>query len=215
MAATTFEMTKSWGKLRMMLDPTKFKAALDSNIGKATLFNAKMVEREIRQRIVAKKYAAGAPLTALIKGSSKPLVDHADMMNACAHEIINSGQAWVGVKRTAVGGAYPGGVFNLAVALHEGTTITVTPAMRGLFWMLFRATRAKDPSKLDGRALEIYSLWARSGSTPIYPLKETTTQITIPPRPFIRAVFDDKIIADRCKKNWEKAVNSAISSSAK
>lgn len=204
-----WKMTGSWGKLRYMLAPHKYKPVLDKYIEKATKFNALMVQREIRARIRSGKYDKNAHLTQVIKGSSKPLVNNADMWKSVSHQMVNPLTAWVGVMRTAKSEDGED-LFNLALALHEGETITVTDAMRLLFLILFEATRQGKATdvKLEGRAEQIYEQW--KGEEPIYPLKPDTELIVLPPRPFIRDVFDDKKIQAMCKQNWEKAIKEGL-----
>lgn len=199
--------TAGWGRFRAILRGAQFTAALEKNIGMATRFNALQVQKAIRQNI---KHAASTPnaaLTILIKGSSKPLVDHGDLFQAISHQIITPYSAFVGVLKKE----NDEHVTDLIKTLHDGGTIPVTPAMRGLFFYLWKLTTgALTRDKVtEGRLTEIYDRIEGTGKI-IYPLKDTTTAIHIRPRPFMKEVFDDKEIAKYCKINWTKAIDSAI-----
>lgn len=74
-----------------------------------------------------------APLTVLIKGSSRPLVDRGDLRQSIDTEVHGKGRDVVGAvgvlrsRRTKRGGKR---LFNVAVALHNGFVIRVTPQVR-------------------------------------------------------------------------------------
>lgn len=218
-----------WQKMRALLNPTKFQAALKKNIRRATEINALIILKEIRKRVQEGGYSANAALTVLIKGSSKPLVGTGDdeLFKAVTHEMVNDFSAFIGVLKSARGKSGEPMV-DVAAVIHEGMTIKVTDKMRGLFIALADATRPperkwdKDPATgrftsrtatrketpLTGRAKEIFDQIKGRGQ--VKPLKPSTTQIVIPPRPFIKSVFEDPKIQKRIQENWKKAIDSAI-----
>lgn len=199
-----------WKQLQAMLDPAKFSERLHKNVRRATQFNGMLVQREVRERVYKVGYHANAPLTIIIKGSSKPLVDDNELMRAVTSRVIDDFNVFVGVLRSAKGS--DGELFNLAVLLHEGGNIPVTTRMRNMFMLLWFATKAgataKDIAKLEGRALEIYK--DLNGRGTIYPLKATTDHITIPPRPYLKTVFEDPDVLKKVQDNWRKAVENAL-----
>jgi hypothetical protein len=169
---TTFEMT-GWKKLKTIFSPADFGAVLVPNLRKATAYNAQLVRKEIRQRIVDMKYSPNAKLTIMLKGSSKPLVGmDSALFNGVTTTVVNEKTAFVGVLRQARHGNQTG-LANLAEMLHDGMTIQVTPKMRHLFLLLFEASQGRlDPSKLTGRAAELWEQLKGKGT--IYPIRPST-----------------------------------------
>ena len=203
------DLTGDWGKLGQVLDKKKWQSLLERNINRATLANALLVRKEIRRRIKGKSYSPNAKLTILLKGSTTPLVDESLMWQAVTTVLVDAYTAFVGVRRTARTNGQ--GLADVAAIVHEGTEMRVTPAMRGLFFILSLATRSAQPKKppvLTGRAKELYEKLGGRGR--IYPLSPTTTKIRIPGRPFIKVVVEDRAIKARCIINWQKAVEASF-----
>jgi hypothetical protein len=203
MPKTTLVPTGAWGKLRLMLDPKKFKAKLEKNVRKATKLNAALVEREIRKGIQSGSWSKNAQLTVMFKHSRSPLIGpgDAELFKAITSEMVDSFTAFVGVKRMS-------GMFNVAAAIHEGSTIAVTPKMRGLFLVLAAASRGEKVG-LSGRAKEMFDMLGGAGE--IRPLKDSTSTIIIPPRPFIRMAFENPTVKAKIQANWQKAVAATFS----
>jgi len=207
----SFKLTGQWKRLGMLLDPNAFQGRLARHVERATQLNALLVQREIRKYIQTGRggYAANAPLTTALKQSSKPLVDDADLFGAIATRKIDPYRAFVGILRQSRDRS-GNRMVNLAVALHEGTSIPVTPAMRGLFYALHAvSTGQADSSTLTGRAKEI---WERVGGkgVVVLPLKPSTVAIVIPSRPFIKKVVEQESIIHQCRDNWTRAVGYAL-----
>jgi len=94
----------------------------------------------------------------------------------------------------------------LAEILHDGATIPVTPRMRAMFYYLSMASMGRmDPGRLTGAAAE---MWKRQPGG-YFGLSEDTTHIEIPPRPFIREVFEDKATINFVQANWQNAFRRA------
>jgi phage gpG-like protein len=77
----------------------------------------------------------GQPFTPLLKWtkdrkhSSKPLIDHGDLLGSITHEVVGNGDVWIGARR-GVRTQNGQDIVNIA-AVHEfGTVIDVTPKMR-------------------------------------------------------------------------------------
>lgn len=195
-----------WDRLRSMLDPKLFDERMKRNLKKATQLNALIIVKEIRKRIQGGGYSANAALTTLLKGSSKPLIGPGDneLFKAITHQMVNESTAFIGVLRSARSESGKPMV-DVAGAVHEGVEIVVTDAMRGLFLVLAKVTTGDmSPDKLTGRAAILYK--QLSGRGPVKPLKASTTAIRIPPRPFIRSVFEDPTIKKKIKANWMAAI---------
>jgi len=194
--------------MAMILDAGRFDRAQRSLMRTATYRAGKYVESRIRIQIKKAPYTPNASLTTAIKGSTKPLVDHADIWKAITTSRVDPNTVFVGVLNTALG---PDGkrLVNITAVIHDGFAIPVTKKMRGLFHVLWLATTGKmDPAQLTGRAAEIYS--RLNGRAVIQRLKPSTTTIVIPKRPFIRDVFEDQAVRAAVMKYWEDAYDRAV-----
>lgn len=179
----------------------RFSTVLRKHMGRATELNGLVGAREQRRTIASGKLAANAALTVFIKGSAKPLVDFADLYGSITYEVINEFTVFVGVLRADEEG------FNIAMALHEGTQAKVTPAMRGMFLYLWKASTGVIPaSQLYGRAAE---LWARKPGGWL-PLDPSTEVITTPRRPWVEITFQDGAFKAKIQQNWEQALDAVF-----
>lgn len=203
------KLDAGWQKMASAMDPKRFKANMDANMNKATQFNGLLILQAIRQRVKARKYAKNAALTILIKKSSVPLIDDADLWGAVTTKNINAYTLFVGVLRTTMG---PDGkpLTSLVEFLHEGGSIQVTDKMRNMFILLSEVGQGKrDIATLEGRTAEIAKALG-SRISQIKPLKAGTTAIVVPPRPFIGDVINDPSIKQKCTNNWIKAAKAAV-----
>lgn len=195
---------KRWLKA---LDPKAFTQNMRTNVRTATVLNGKIGEAYLRKMIQnsAGKLKPNAPLTKQIKGSAKPLADQGLLFQAITSKVTDDFTVFVGVLRTSE-------AYNLVETLHDGKVIKVTPAMRGMFFMLWKASIGEiDPSKLTGRAAE---LWKRKPGG-WYPLRDDTVVVVLPSRPFIRLVFQNPQFKKLVKDNWTKALAASFKDQAK
>lgn len=182
--------------MKAVADPPKFYAYLGQNMRKASELNGKLGERFMRKAIQSGNLAPNADLTVFIKSSSKPLVDKGDLFKSINSRIIDDYTVFCGVLKAS-------DFSNIARIIHEGVVIQVTPAMRGMFLFLFKASIGEmDPSKLTGRAAE---LWGRQPGG-WKPLRESTVAIVIPPRPWATIVFADAEFKAKVGANWHAAL---------
>lgn len=198
-----------WVRFKRVIDPRLFTARLRRSVGRATARNALLGVRQVRRELKGGVPPANAPLTAELKGGSKPLVGTkgADLFNAVTSDVVSWDLAIVGAKRMSRNNA------NVAAIVHQGARIRVTAAMRTMFLILAWATKRWNEGKpiphLEGRALE---LWQASRSKQFYPLEQGTREIVIPSRPFIRYAFQDPVFKRTVELNWSVAVTRALSS---
>lgn len=185
-------------KFAKMLAPASFQRYMRRHIPRATGQNAMFAAQKMKKILQSggSNLAKNAPLTIMIKGSSKPLVDKGLMVQAITNQKIDDFTAWAGISPNDPNA-------DLMKIVHDGVTLRVTPAMRGMFFMLWKASTGQiDSSKLTGRAAELF---ARQPSGWL-PLKATTTAIVIPGRPFTKIAIDDVALRLRMKANWERAL---------
>lgn len=211
MPVKVFTPGKGWRILAKALDPKLSQPVLQKYVGRATEANAAMVRGAVRQNI---RHGVGlqenAPLTALIKGGKRPIVGTPglDMFNAIIYEVQDWRVALVGVKRFA------GETVNVAEIVHEGKTINVTKKMRGLFWVLWLASKGRiKPGELTGRAKEIFE--ETKGAKGIKPIGETKKKIVIPSRPFLKITIEDDEVRKKAKAHWLNAVQATYAELAK
>jgi hypothetical protein len=195
-------MGAEWKRFAKLLQPGRFTQSLHKHVGSASRKLAPKLAKAMRLRIRQATTAKNAALTIAVKRSSKPLVDFGDLFKAVTARRMAWDLVFAGVLRTAAG-------FNIAVTLHEGHAVPVTPKMRGLFLVLAQASRAKAEGyqmpKLIGRAAELF---ARFQSW--YPLRPSTRMIKIPPRPFARETVDDPKVRKMVVDDWSDAVQRAL-----
>jgi hypothetical protein len=130
-------------------------------------------------------------------------VDKGDLWQAITSKQRRWDRVFVGLLQTDA-------LFNIGRALHEGATIPVTKKMRAMFFYLWLASqqaqghRTGRPVRLTGRAAELFDRFKDWK-----PLRDTTTAIKIPPRPFIAEALNDDA-KQKMKLNWANAVQAAI-----
>ncbi len=201
MARTGIRRTGDWGKWEAALKPGQMERAIKRRMRQASALNGKLAQRAIRQAIRTGGFAPNAPLTIHIKSSSKPLVDQGTgLFQAITSMVVDDTTVFAGVLRTD-------GAFNIAMALHEGAVLPVTPAMRGMFFWLWQASiGAIDSSALTGRARQ---LWERQPGG-WRPLKPGTSRILIPGRTFVRTAFANPRLKKLARENWKQALQAAM-----
>lgn len=203
--STTFKLNAGFDKLRDILNPGKFRKRLNLNIGKAVQLNAKLVEKAIRNELKTGMSPRQSALSAYIKGSSKPGIDNADLFKAVTSTKMKLMTYFVGVLRT-------NGAFNIAELVHFGATIEVTPAMRGMFFMMWLVDKGRMPeSSLSGRAAELYR--RRKGGWK--PLKRSTTRIVIPERRFVTRAMANATLKKKIARNFARAAQLALGGARK
>ncbi len=196
---------KDWKRFGRALDSSRFRRIARKHLRKATDRNGLEAQAAIRRQIRAGGFEANATLTKEIKKSGKPLVDKGtSLFQAITSKIENDTSVFVGVLQTD-------SFYNIALSLHNGQAIPVTPKMRLMFRVLHWVSIGNmDPSELDGAAAE---LWRRKPGGWL-PLKDSTVAIIIPPRPFIEAGFEEEKLKQRVRNNWNRALATAMKEQA-
>lgn len=200
MAKSGWKPDEGWKRLKMALDPGKMDKEIRKQLRRATKRNAKLVEAAIRKEIRKGNFERNAALTVAIKDSTKPLVDRGQLFQFVTSKTFGDSTLFVGVLRTDEN-------YNIAAALHEGSTATVTPKMRGLFFVLWQASIGEmSPAALTGRAAELFERMPQGW----LPLKAGTKFIVNPPRPFIEQAIKDAGLKEKIAGNWKMAIAEAV-----
>jgi len=189
-----------WEKLQRQLSDDGFRTKVTAEMKRATRTNAAIVRREVKESLRGGSYAANAVLTRFIKGSSRPLVDTGQLFKAIAFRSTSPFRAEIGVLK----GHHSA---NIALIVHEGATIPVTPAMRGMFALLEDVSEGRrEPGRLTGRARELYARQEKGWKA----LRPSTTAIRIPPRRFFLPVIQNAELHRLLAKNWLAAAAAAV-----
>jgi hypothetical protein len=200
------KLDKGWKKYKNAILPTNFKSVINNNLNNIKVENAEVIKNAIKKTITTENFEKNAPLTVKIKSSRQPLVDTGRKLNNSIKYIeIKNNEMFIGVPKTDEN-------FNLALTLHEGATIRVTDKMRAMFNALWAVSSGMvDASILKGRAK---ALWERSPRN-WYPLKDQTTNILIPSRPFIFYTFSNISLKNKIKENWMKILKKTFKTIAR
>lgn len=182
------------------------KPAMKKHLKRASGLVGKFAEKEARKVISSSRLEDNRPLTIALKGENKPLVgSSSELFRAITSKVLGDGTTvFVGVLKTSSS-------FNIARFLHDGGTIEVTPAMRGMFFFLWKVSEGTMKSgDLSGRAAELWSDMPGGWR----PLKDSTTHIVIPRRPFMEIVFRDAAFKKKVRGKWEMAIQAAMKEQA-
>lgn len=162
-----------WDEWVRRLDGADFRARLRVETERAFKQIGLYMVGAMRRAIRSGVYAKNSPFTIAYKGSSKPLVDHGDLIRALAFEVVHADGRlvlFVGINRKARSRTNAR-VYDIALALHEGFSLRVTPAMRRAVWAKLRQRRPKSKFRGDPSFTRLY--------------------YHIPPRPFIMGPVTD------------------------
>ena len=198
--SATIKLTGEWASLKALLDPRRTRREVDQEAIKALAKVAKKIAKSALER---GGLDANAQLTQILKGRDDPAKDTGEMLAAIRVIVLPQFRGvWVGIPKGHRKA-------RLAELVHDGATIEVTEAMRGMFRMLWMASEGKlDPQKLTGRAA---ALW-KVKQTGWLPLKPETEHIVIVERPFMSLAFQDLHGIDSIGDALQGAVHKALRS---
>ncbi len=184
----TFKNTKKFEKF---LSPRHFKI-LEVEVRKATADNLILVQDSIIRRILSRGFGkkANSPLTLALKDTNVPLVDSGDMAKAIEVELQSSFTGTVGFLRDQKS-SHGMKISTVVKGLEEGFTVKLTGPMRRLLFLKMR--RAGIPENPPG----------------VTSSRGKSSDLRIPPRPFITPVFNSKFTRAKIQKNWKDAVKRA------
>lgn len=162
--------------------------------------------KEIKTRIIAKRYLANSPLTLALakRGKKTPLLKEKNLVDAMSYAIIKSFEAEVGFVKAAesTGGVRSGPheMKKVVELMHKGYIIDVTPKMRkAIFAALNEQRTAK--GRLTQQAKGIVKGLQLKG------LRRTMTW-RVPPRPFLTEVYKDPAVIAKLRQVWRESLES-------
>lgn len=178
--AVAYLKLEGFDELARAIDDKQFRAMVVRKLRKKNMVLSQIGVSTLKDTIRNGAFYRNSPVTVALKGSSKPLIDNADLLGNCNAKIVPWGFV-CGTQRISSGGA------DIAVILHEGATVPVTDRMRSA-WKYF--------AKLSGGRVK--------------PLKASTTHIRIPERPYLRMAFvDDQTFGRTVIRGWILALIEA------
>ena len=117
------KLAGDWNRLDEILNPAKLAEGIRQAAARVGNYGASQVKKGIVSGSPGgQTFAPNSPLTIARKGSSKPLINHGDLVGSITYQIIDSENVFIGVKK--------GKEVNIAAVHEYGCTIRVTPKMR-------------------------------------------------------------------------------------
>jgi len=188
---------------------------MNENMKRATLHNATNTRDAIKKTIQRGRpeWDSNSPLTRSVKGSSKALVDHGDLMNSVGYKVVSPFVFFIGVPRTAKhsSGAK---MVNIAAVQEYGATIRPKKAKILAIPVTREAQRLSRQHRgvrnipglfRPGNKKILARAGSKGGFEVLFILKE---QVVIPPRPFIQTTFQDEQSA--ISRRWQKGASDAL-----
>ena len=144
-----FRLKGDWGRFLRFLDPRRARREFRRRTRREMERQVALLRRDVIGYIDGERHGVpNSPLTILIKGSSRPLVDRGDLRAGVRTAVSDAGstasavrlRGAVGVLRTA---RKKGGksLVDVAVALHEGFVIRATEKVRAAVFAELRKRR--------------------------------------------------------------------------
>ena len=209
MGKSTIKLTGPWDEVTASLDPKAWNASLRRHVVKAHKLVGLAWQTTARRAIRRGDYAANSPLTIILKGSSKPLVDGGDLFQALSFQVAQGGGSSTTTLRMGIVRGRKGANeerINVGHVLHEGATIDVgaNPQVRRKVWAMVGAKlRAAGALKQAQResVLKAAGVLGTGGGKSIW---------VIPPRPFITQPAQDGGFQKIAQKAYTQAVERAL-----
>lgn len=191
--------------LMRALEPARVNAILDAVYKSAFQRIGEIAVAAIRNAIRADEYEPNSPITVILKGSSKPLVDHGDLIQAVSYSQPTPRSLQVGMIKTVVA---KGETYNIGVILHEGASIDVGahPKVRTKVWAMVSealGTRRRGASLTSTwrAAVALAGSHGGSGRKDIW---------IIPARPFISGPLQGPAFQAKLERVYEMAAKQAV-----
>lgn len=181
-----------------------------------------------RKAIRAGVYAPNSPVTVILKGSSKPLVDHGDLFQGITFQVVDPYNVRLGIMRARSGDK----LVNIGLVLHEGATIDVkaNPRVRMAVWAKIRSRVSPDAlAALNARqrksvtaAASTLGVRRRSGRAwterqrrwwfaQMHGPKAAARDVwIIPPRPFLSSIAESADFQAVILRHYTDAIKAAF-----
>lgn len=211
MARAEIKLTGPWDDLEASLVPAAWNEALERHVTRAHKIVGLAWQTVARRMINSgTAYLPNSPMTVLLKGSSRPLVDNGDLFQALTYQATTQPGGVMTLRLGVVRGR-KGGTderINIAHILHEGATINVgtNPQVRRKVWAMAR-DRLRSAGELRDKqrdtVLKAAGVLSTGGGA-------TRSIWVIPSRPFIERPTMDGGFQKAAKKAYTRAVEEAL-----
>lgn len=173
---------------------------LEREIRRGTIRASLFLVTKVKEAIKARRYTKNSPLTLALTRGDIPLLKEKNLFDALGFELKNSFESEVGVMkgRKSTGGvrSSPHDMQKIALLLHEGYTIDVTPEVRAA---IFSALRERGGRRASS-ALKTLDRNEGRGKT----------KYRVRPRKFLSSVFKNPSNQEKVKKIWRESLETAF-----
>ena len=173
---------------------------LESEVRRGTIKASLFLITKVKEAIKARRYTSNSPLTLALTRGDIPLLKEKNLFDALGFELKNSFESEVGVMkgRKSTGGVAspPHDLQKIALLLHEGYTIDVTPEVRAAIFHALRE-RGGRRAKSALRAID-----QNEG--------QGVRKYRVRPRKFLSSVFKNPSNQEKVKRIWREAMETAF-----
>ena len=124
--------TGPWDEVVKLQDSKHVMSIIESELKPAQQRAGLRGSKVIKEKIASGPGPALSGFTVAMKGSSKQLIDKADLLGAVSFSVLDTFNVFVGVLKQAHGSGL--GTVNIGLLQEQGTTIRVTDKMRNWFF---------------------------------------------------------------------------------
>jgi len=208
----TRRLVGDWDKAQRRL--SQMLSLMEKNIRAATKKNAQSLRDEIKRTIAQgrSEWPANAPLTIAAKGSSRPLVDHGDLMNSFKDIPLSPTMYFVGVPpgKKNESGIDMAGIaevheFGAVIKPKSGQALAVPVSREAAQLARKHGSVRNIPGLFRPHGTKVLALKKGAGFEIMFILMKETR---IPPRPSLSTTFEDQ--KGRLKHRWTEAAKDAM-----
>jgi hypothetical protein len=199
------KLTGDWNKVQADLRRDVLERRFETFVG-AELNNAGLEAVRVIKAFIKTpgKYRKNSPMTVMIKQATAHLVDTTQLLQSVQMTAVSKYDRWVGASSKRVSMRE----LKIALRLHEGMKIKISPRMRRMFEIIHAVWMGKlKRSYLRGRAAVLF---ARNPRGPWMPFKKGKRAIRVPARPFIERVRSNKAYQAFFKRAMMAGVRRAV-----
>lgn len=208
-------MAKStWGFEKAIKRLDNLNGLMQKNMRMATLQNATLMRDETKKTIRngRPEWEGLSSATIKVKGSTKPLIDHGDLMNSINYVIINKDTFFIGIPRTAKNPNNVEMVY-IAAVMEFGATIRPKKAQALAIPLNREAARmaqqaggvGKIPGLFKPKGTQILAIPDGQKFKPMFMLLR---KVVIPPRSFIATTYNENYL--KFRNNYRMAAIAAL-----
>jgi len=226
------KITGRWREFERALDADAFRRRLEHQIEIAHTRIGRMIIKKIRRSVQARAFAPDSPVTIALKGSSKPLVHHGDLLQSITYDGVRTGPPTARALRIGVIKRKAGEkMVDIARILHDGATVDTArhpQVRRAVFAKLRESVSAERMRALNARQRPVVAgaartLGLRAGGRSNRSRAAMFARMragsargggtglwVIPARPFITRTIGDPQTYRTAQRYWSAAIRAAL-----